>query len=545
MVESMKSLEAMLETLRLVGLAILPAIMIQAQENHQLSTAQNTPGSVGFGGGAPPSTGDAFAIGLMNEEGENNLDAAAANYREAIRNFDRQREGAANAIFRLGEVYRKLGRFEEAKVQYARILREFPDMVRLTELSHGFLLGEEGLSSGGRAGFGAGGMSSGFGVGSGGGLGAGGFGGAGMAGGGFGGSSGLGTGASGMGGGMVGGGSVGGGVGGGTGDNGEGDGHGLGSGTGRGAGGTAESSGTDAVTGLSPQMMQRYGISPRAGGAGTVGADRDRVERIACVNNLRQLGLAVRIYATDHQGVFPPDVGAISNELGTPQYLVCPADTERSPAASWKDFDPSAHMTYEFPGKSGREDEPQAVMFRCPIHDNVALGDGSVQVGSAGPQTFVTPPMDEIMRRRYGLGSGSQVMRRSGTRYAGVSTRSPEQEVEETIRTFFRAMATRDADLLRSVVDTTITMISAGRENATAHVVDASKPSDLLPQNDDWEHIRIGSLTVDLPGSVSSACTASFLLIQPPGNAEDQHPSTAMLARRDGRWRIVSMTIPE
>jgi biopolymer transport protein ExbD len=608
-----------MKTLRLVGLAILPAVMIQAEEPGQPSTAQNIPGAFGSGGGASPPGGDTFAIGLMNEEGENNLAAAAANYRDVIKDFDRQREGAANAIFRLGEVYRKLGRIEEAKVQYARILREFPDMVRLTELSHNLLLGEEGLSSGGRAGFGGSAVGGAFGAGPG--SSSGGFGSAGMAGGGggmgaggFGGGGGFGSGAgvSGMGGRYGGGGAMGG-----------------------GAGGTTGSSGTDATTDLSPQMMQRYGLSPRSGGAGATGADRDQVERAACVRNLQQLGLAVRIYATEHQGAFPSDAGAISNGLSATRFLVCPADNEKNPAPSWKDFDPAVHMTYEFPGASGREDEPQAVIFRCPIHNNVALGDGSVQVGTAGPQTFVTPPMDEVMRRRYGLGTGDQMMMPPGTRVSGPSTtssyhsslaatgssmivriepdgglfvngnrlslsaledslraklqqvsdeersrivihldtemsagefpvltaidaceragvsqfswkaKSPEQEVEETIRTFFRAMAMRDVHLLQSSIDSTFTVIKAGMESAAVHLADASKPSELLPQNDDWEQILVGPVKVEVPSSAPSVATASFILTQPPGGDEDRHSSAAMLVRRDGRWRIVSLTMPD
>jgi len=96
------------------------------------------------GASGMPSAGNSFAAGLLSEEAEQDLPSAAAAYRRTIQAFDRQRTEAANAIFRLGEVYRKMGRIEEAKVQYARILREFPDMVRLTELSHGLLLGEEG-----------------------------------------------------------------------------------------------------------------------------------------------------------------------------------------------------------------------------------------------------------------------------------------------------------------------------------------------------------------------------------------------------------------
>ena len=79
---------------------------------------------------------DAYADGLLAEEREQDYVKAAEHYRSVIREFDAQRNEAANAVFRLGECLRKLGRLEEAKVQYARVLREFPDFVELTKQSH-------------------------------------------------------------------------------------------------------------------------------------------------------------------------------------------------------------------------------------------------------------------------------------------------------------------------------------------------------------------------------------------------------------------------
>src|SRR5436305_8291359 len=76
-----------------------------------------------------------------------------------------------------------------------------------------------------------------------------------------------------------------------------------------------------------------------------------RRERIACVNNLRQLGLAFRLWSNDHNDNFPMANGAekggsrdgiekeepwrhfkaLSNELAGPKLLTCPAD-DRQPA---------------------------------------------------------------------------------------------------------------------------------------------------------------------------------------------------------------------
>jgi hypothetical protein len=106
---------------------------------------------------------------------------------------------------------------------------------------------------------------------------------------------------------------------------------------------------------------------------------RDRAQRISCVNNMKQLGLAVRIYANDNHDVFPKDVLSMSNELNTTKVLVCPADTNRQAAASWSVFTP-ANFSYEYLAADGSGTDPARVLFRCTVHrGNVGLCDGSVQ----------------------------------------------------------------------------------------------------------------------------------------------------------------------
>ncbi len=108
---------------------------------------------------------------------------------------------------------------------------------------------------------------------------------------------------------------------------------------------------------------------------------RDRADSIRCVNNLKNMGLAVRVYATDNGDEFPPDMVSMKNELSTPKILVCPADTGRTPAESWESYS-AANLSYEFlsPGPGKWEFEPTRVLFRCPIHGHVGMCDGSVQM---------------------------------------------------------------------------------------------------------------------------------------------------------------------
>ena len=85
-----------------------------------------------------------------------------------------------------------------------------------------------------------------------------------------------------------------------------------------------------------------------------LGKAKSRAQRSKCLNNLKQIGLAMRLWADDHgEGRYPWRVdqseggglpngtdnakvhfqfSLASNELATPNILVCPNDKERTPA---------------------------------------------------------------------------------------------------------------------------------------------------------------------------------------------------------------------
>jgi hypothetical protein len=116
---------------------------------------------------------------------------------------------------------------------------------------------------------------------------------------------------------------------------------------------------------------------------------KENAQATECVNHLKQLGLAVKVWALDNQDTYPQHVLEMTNEMSTPKILVCPADTAHQAPADWSAWT-TANMSYEYLAAGGSDTEPQRVMFRCPIHGSITLCDGSVQrVGKKHPEFFV------------------------------------------------------------------------------------------------------------------------------------------------------------
>ena len=76
-----------------------------------------------------------LATGLFAEEAEKKLEEASANYLKIIEDFDKQREFAVAALYRLAEVRRKQKRKDDAVQIYQRIVARFPDAEPQARLS--------------------------------------------------------------------------------------------------------------------------------------------------------------------------------------------------------------------------------------------------------------------------------------------------------------------------------------------------------------------------------------------------------------------------
>jgi hypothetical protein len=155
----------------------------------------------------------------------------------------------------------------------------------------------------------------------------------------------------------------------------------------------AEISQLEKLQGENTQMRDRLKVSDSSFTSEETAAmdeARERAASIMCVNNLKQFGLAVRVWSLDNNDKYPPNIVCMSNELSTPKILVCPSDTNRTAAANFLNFS-TANCSYEYFGADASDTEPTRVLSRCPIHGNIGLCDGSVQrsIAKTHPERIV------------------------------------------------------------------------------------------------------------------------------------------------------------
>jgi prepilin-type N-terminal cleavage/methylation domain-containing protein len=119
-------------------------------------------------------------------------------------------------------------------------------------------------------------------------------------------------------------------------------------------------------------------------------SSKAKARRIACLNNLKQISLALRMWSGDHQDKYPWNLttadggssdsadwtdhfGLCSNELGTASILWCPSDKKKKTAPDWYRANGEEHVSY-FVGTSALEEKPETIMF----------GDHNVLGGTGG-----------------------------------------------------------------------------------------------------------------------------------------------------------------
>ena len=130
-----------------------------------------------------------------------------------------------------------------------------------------------------------------------------------------------------------------------------------------------------------------------------------RAQRINCVSNLKQIGIAFRLWEGDHGDQYPFNVGTnaggtlelcavdkngfdsnaylylriMTNELTVPKLLICPQDHSKKAATNWANLQ-SENISYHFrSGTNVTEANPHEILAGCPIDGNILYCDGTVK----------------------------------------------------------------------------------------------------------------------------------------------------------------------
>jgi prepilin-type N-terminal cleavage/methylation domain-containing protein len=147
-----------------------------------------------------------------------------------------------------------------------------------------------------------------------------------------------------------------------------------------------------------------------------------KAQKIKCTSNLKNVGLAFRIFATDNGDLYPMGVstnaggsqeyvgvalqaaifrhlGAMSNELSTPKIVLCPSDSGRVEANSWSELAKTPQVPFKnnknisyFVGFDADETRPQMLLSgdRNITNATPAVKFGTSVVASLGTNHTTT-----------------------------------------------------------------------------------------------------------------------------------------------------------
>jgi prepilin-type N-terminal cleavage/methylation domain-containing protein len=153
-----------------------------------------------------------------------------------------------------------------------------------------------------------------------------------------------------------------------------------------------------------------------------------RAMRIQCVNNLKQTGLALRVWEGDHGDKYPMELSMtnggtmeftsgpnlfrhfqiLSNELGTPNVLVCPIDKARIAATNFV-FLNNSNVSW-FVGLNSSETNPQMILSGDNnITNGTPIRNGILELTSSQPLAWTAGMHNKVGNLVLADGSVQQV----------------------------------------------------------------------------------------------------------------------------------------
>jgi prepilin-type N-terminal cleavage/methylation domain-containing protein len=154
-----------------------------------------------------------------------------------------------------------------------------------------------------------------------------------------------------------------------------------------------------------------------------------RALRIQCVNNLKQIGLATRVWEGDHGEKYPWSIPGtnggtmefvtgpnewrhfqvMSNELSTPKLVLCPADASRAEAATNFNFFSNSNLSF-FIGLDASNSDPQSLLSGDRnITNGIPIRNGILELTTNNPAGWTADMHNKVGNILLSDGSVQQV----------------------------------------------------------------------------------------------------------------------------------------